>query len=64
MTAMTRKAPAIAALVITLGLGVGRVAHGHDVLQVYEDALRFDTQLHAAYVTRLANRDARSQALA
>jgi len=52
-------------LILTgLVLGVVRTAAGSDLLQVYDDALRFDPQIHAADATRMANREAAPQALA
>ncbi len=51
------------ALLTGLALGIVRAAAATDLLQVYDDALRFDPQIHAADATRMANREASPQAL-
>lgn len=53
-----------AVLLSGLVLGLVRTAAASDLLQVYDDALRFDPQIHAADATRMANREAQPQALA
>jgi outer membrane protein len=53
---------AIVAAGVSLAL-VG-AAHARDLVQVYDDAVQFDPQIHAADATRMAAREASPQALA
>jgi outer membrane protein len=55
------KAATVAACVSLILVGV---AQARDLVQVYDDAVQFDPQIHAADATRMAAREASPQALA
>ena len=59
----SKKSPALAALLAAL-LAVPALAGAADLAEVYQRALRSDPQLREADALRLANREARPQALA
>ncbi len=47
-----------------VSLALAGVAQARDLVQVYDDAVQFDPQIHAANATRMAARENSPQALA